>query len=115
MIFLWPAAQQESVITVVGPTQLSLPSTMLLAPAHHVLVGFAFWNAGSAPVNVDIFTDPSCQRFSRRLSVSVPAGAGQGANPVFQQSHYISLEGVEGIYSVPSVDAVISVQLDGYI
>ncbi len=115
MIFLWPAAQQANVITVVGPTQLSLPSTMLLAPAQHVLVGFAFWNTGSSSVSVDIFTDASCQRCSRRLTVSVPAGAGQGANPVFQQSHYISLEGGEGIYAVPSVDDVISVQVDGYV
>ncbi len=115
MIFLWPAAAQQAIVTVVGPTQLALPSTMLLAPAHHVIVGFAFWNTAAVDVAVDFFTDASCQRFSRRFTVSVPAGAGQGANPVFQQSHYISLEGGEGIYSVPSVDAVISVQVDGYI
>ncbi len=115
MIFLWPGAQQESVITVVGPTQLSLPSTVLLTPGHHVLCGFSFWNAGAMPVEVDFFTDASCQRFSRRLTVSVPAGAGQGVVPVFQQSHMLNLEGGEGLYSVPSVDAVISVQLDGYV
>ncbi len=115
MIFQWPSAQQANVITVVGPMPLSLPSTMLLAPGNHVIVGFALWNTGQEAVAVDFFTDSSCQRFSRRLTVSVPAGAGQGANPVFQQSHYISLEGGEGIYSVPSVDAVISVQVDGYI
>lgn len=113
MIFQWPAAQQANVVA--GPTQLSLPSTVLLAPGHHVIVGFAFWNTGASPVAVDIFTDSSCQRFSRRLTVSVPAGAGQGANPVFQQSHYISLERGEGLYARPSVDDVISVQLDGYI
>jgi len=48
MIFQWPAAQQANVITVAGPMPLSLPSTMLLAPGHHVIVGFAFWNTGAA-------------------------------------------------------------------
>ncbi len=115
MIFQWPAAQQANVITVAGPMPLSLPSTMLLAPGHHVIVGFAFWNTGASPVEVDFFTDASCQRFSRRLSVTIPGGAGQGVVPVFQQSHMLNLEGAEGLYSVPSVDAVISVQLDGYI
>ena len=51
MIFQWPAAQQANVITLAGPMPLSLPSTMLLAPGHHVIVGFAFWNTGAAPVN----------------------------------------------------------------
>ncbi len=116
MIFQWPAAQQANVITVAGPMPLSLPSTMLLAPGHHVLCGFSFWNTGSAPANVDIFTDASCQHFSRRLSVTIPAQSGQlGGPPVFQQSHYFNLEIGEGVYIVPSADAVITCQADGYI
>ncbi len=116
MIFLWPAAAQQAIVTLAGPTQLSLPSTVLLTPGHHVLCGFSFWNAGSAPVNVDIFTDASCQRFSRRLSVTIPAQSGQlGGPPVFQQSHYFNLEIGEGVYIVPSADAVITCQADGYI
>ena len=84
MIFLWPAAQQ-AIVTVAGPTQLSLPSTMLLAPGHHVIVGFAFWNAAAAPVAVDIlhgfelpavFAALDCQRASgcgARSESSFPA------------------------------------------
>ena len=52
-------------------------------------------------MNVDIFTDASCQHFSRRLSVTIPAQSGQlGGPPVFQQSHYFNLEIGEGVYIV---------------
>ena len=102
MIFQWPAAQQ-AIVTVAGPTQLSLPSTVLLTPGHHVIVGFAFWNTGASPVAVDFFTDASCQRFSRRLSVTIPARSGQRAAPRYSsKSHYFNLEIGEGVYIVPS-------------
>ena len=85
MIFLWPAAAQQAIVTVAGPTQLSLPSTVLLTPGHHVLVGFAFWNAGAAPVDgrhfhgrelPALFSALDCQRASgcgARSESSFPA------------------------------------------